>query len=87
MPYEAVECINKEGRTSNELMVWLEKMMRKYGNLQNKYWELFFEFSMGVTHMDPNDKNSSVLAMEVDPVTTANTKFWKWKDQRFDATF
>ena len=87
VPYEAVECINKEGQTSNELMLWLEKIMRKYGNLQNKYWELFFEFSMGVTHMDPNDKNSSVLAMEVDPDTTADTKFWKGKTRYLTLRF
>ena len=36
--------------------------------------------------MDPNDKKSSVLAMEVEPVTVTDPKFWKWADQRLDAT-
>ena len=36
--------------------------------------------------MDPNDKNSSVLAMEVDPVTATYPKFCKWTDQILDAT-
>ena len=37
--------------------------------------------------MDPSDKNSSVLAMEVEPVTTIDPKFWKWADQQLDDTF
>ena len=36
--------------------------------------------------MDPNYKKSSVLAMEVDPVIATDPKFWKWADQRLDAT-
>ena len=36
--------------------------------------------------MDPSDKNSSVLAMEVEPVTTIDPKFWKWADQILYAT-
>ena len=36
--------------------------------------------------MDPNNKKSSILAMEVEPVTVTDSKFWKWTDQRFDAT-
>ena len=35
--------------------------------------------------MDPNGK-SSVLAMEVESVTITDPKFWKWADQRLDAT-
>ena len=36
--------------------------------------------------MDPNDKKRSFLAMEVEPVTVIDPKFWKWADQRLDAT-
>ena len=36
--------------------------------------------------MNPNDKKSSVLAMEVEPVTVIDPKFWKWADHRLDAT-
>ena len=36
--------------------------------------------------MDPNDKKSSILAMEVEPVTFTDPKFWKCADQRLDAT-
>ena len=36
--------------------------------------------------MDPNDKKISILAMEVEPVTVTDPKFWKWEDQRLDAT-
>ena len=36
--------------------------------------------------MDPNDRENSVLAMEVNPVTATDPKFWKWVDQRLDAT-
>ena len=32
--------------------------------------------------MDPNDKKSSVLAMEVNPVTAIDPFFCKWEDQR-----
>ena len=31
--------------------------------------------------MGPSDKKSSFLAMEVDPVTSTYSKFWKWADQ------
>ena len=37
--------------------------------------------------MDPNNKKSSVLGMEVEPVTIIDPKFWKWADQRLDTTF
>ena len=36
--------------------------------------------------MDPNDKKIIILAMEVEPVTVTDQKFWKWADQRLDAT-
>ena len=36
--------------------------------------------------MYPNDKKSSVLDMEVDPVTATEPFFWKWEDQRLCAT-
>ena len=36
--------------------------------------------------MDPNDKKSSILATEVEPITVIDPKFWKWEDQRLDAT-
>ena len=32
---------------------------------------------MEATQMDQNDKKSSVLAMEVEPVTATEPKFWK----------
>ena len=49
-------------------------------------WDLFFKFSMAAAQMDPNNKKSSVLAIEVEPVTVINSKIWKWADQRLDAT-
>ena len=36
--------------------------------------------------MDPNDKKSSVLSMEVELVTVTYPIFWEWADQRLDAT-
>ena len=36
--------------------------------------------------MDPGDKNSSVLAMEVGPVTATDQLFLKLEDQRLDDT-
>ena len=36
--------------------------------------------------MDPNDKKISVFDMEVEAVTITDPKFWKWADQRLDAT-
>ena len=36
--------------------------------------------------MDPNDKKISVLAIEVEPVTATDPKFWKWADQRLDSS-
>ena len=36
--------------------------------------------------MDPNDKKSSVLAVEVEPFTIIDPKFWNWVDQRLDAS-
>ena len=41
---------------------------------------------MAAAQMDPNDKKISILAMEVEPLTVTDTKFWKWADQRLDAT-
>ena len=34
--------------------------------------------------MDPNDKKNSILAMEMEPVTVTDPKFWKWADHRLD---
>ena len=36
--------------------------------------------------MESNDKKSSVLAMEVEPVTVIDSKCWKWSDQILDDT-
>ena len=36
--------------------------------------------------MDPNDKNSSILDTEVEPVTVTKTTLCKWSDRRLDAT-
>ena len=36
--------------------------------------------------MDPNNKKSSILAMEVEPFIVTDPEFWKWADQRLDAT-
>ena len=49
-------------------------------------WELFFAFSMAAENMYPNDEIRSVLAMEAEPVTATDPKFWKWVDQRLDDT-
>ena len=42
---------------------------------------------MEAAQMDPNDKKISVLAIEVEPVTVTDPKFWKWAEQRLDAIF
>ena len=36
--------------------------------------------------MDPNEKKSKLLAIEVEPVTVKDPNFWKREDQRLDAT-
>ena len=61
--------------------------MRTDVNYIKEDWDLFFAFSMAEEQMDPNDKKSSVLSMEVEPVTVTDPKFWKWSDQRLDATW
>ena len=86
VPYSVMEWLGKKGRTPNELRMWLEKMIITYVNFVKEDWGLFFEFSMAVSQMDPNDKKKSILAMEVEPVTVTDPKFWKWVDQRFDST-
>ena len=60
--------------------------MITYVNFRKEDWELVFAFSMAAAQMEPNDKKISVLTIEVEPVTTKDPKFWKWADQRFDAT-
>ena len=87
MPHAAVQCLSKGGQTPNELRVWLEEILRRYRNFQMDDWELLFDFEMEAAQMDPNDKNSSVLAMEVDPDTTADTKFWKGKTRYLTLRF
>ena len=61
-------------------------MIRTDVNFIKYDWGLFFEFSMAAAQMDPNDKKSSILDIEVEPVTFTDPKFWKWADQRLDAT-
>ena len=55
-------------------------------NFIKEDWGLLFKFSMAAAQMDPNDKKSSILAMELEPITVTDPKFWKWADQRLDAT-
>ena len=64
----------------------MEEIMRADVNCNRDYWELFFAFSMAAAQMDPKENKSSVLAMEVEPVTATDPKFWKWADQILDAT-
>ena len=61
-------------------------MMRTDVNYKKEDWDLFSAFSMSAAQMGPNDKKISVLAIEVEPVTVTDPKFWKWADQRLDAT-
>ena len=85
IPYIVVEWLSKKGRTPNELRIWLGKMMITDVNFIKEDWYLFFEFSMAEAQTYPNNKKSSVLAMEVEPVTVTDPKFCKWADQRLDA--
>ena len=52
-------------------------MMRTDVNYKKKNRDLFFAFSMAA-----NDKKTSVLAMELEPVTVTDPNFFKWADQR-----
>ena len=61
-------------------------MIRTDVNFIKEDWGLFFKFSMAAAQMDPNDKKSIILDMEVEPVTVTDPKFWKWADQRLDTT-
>ena len=64
----------------------MEEMMITDVNCQIKYWELLFTFAMVAAQMDPNYNNSSVLDMDVEPVTAIDPKNCKWEDQRLYAT-
>ena len=61
-------------------------MIRTNVNFIKEDWGLFFEFLIAAAQMDPNYKKVGILAMEVEPVTVTDPKFWKWEDQRLDAT-
>ena len=75
VPYAVVEFLSKRRQTPNELRVWLEEIMTTDVNCKKENWEFFFSFSMAVAQMDPNNKKSGVLAMEVEPVTVTDPKF------------
>ena len=47
---------------------------------------MFFEFVTAAEQMYPNNRNISVLDMEVEQVTDTYPRFWKWADQRLDDT-
>ena len=64
----------------------MEKIIRTYVNFIKENWGLFFKFSLVAAQMDPNNKKSSILAMEVETVTVTDPTFCKWADQRLDAT-
>ena len=53
---------------------------------QKEDWDLFFKFTIALVNMDPSDKKSSVLDIEVEPVTSTDPKFCKWEYKRLDAT-
>ena len=63
--YAVLEWPSKKGLRPNELRIWLEKMMRTYVNFIKVDWDLLFAFLMAAAQMDPKNKKSSVLAMEV----------------------
>ena len=46
-------------------------------NFIKEDWGLFFEFLRATAQMDPNDKKSSILNMEVEPITITDPKFRK----------
>ena len=84
VPYVVVKWLSKKGRTPNELRILFKKTIRTDVNFIKKDWGLFFESSMAAAQMYP--KKKSILAMEVEPVTITDPKFWKLSDQRLDAT-
>ena len=54
----------------------METMIGTDVNFIKEDWGLFFEFSMTAAQMDPNNNKISTLAMEVEPVTVTDPKFW-----------
>ena len=54
----------------------VRKMIRTDVNFIQDDWGSFFKFSMAAAQMNPNAKKSSILAMEVEPVTVTYPKFW-----------
>ena len=64
----------------------METMIITDVNFIKEDWGLFFEFSMAAAQMYPNDKKSSILAMELEPITVTDPTFWEWADQILGAT-
>ena len=50
-------------------------------NKKKEYCYLYLDFSIAAAQMDTNDKNISVVAMDVEPVSATDPEFWKWADQ------
>ena len=82
-----VKWLLQQPRTPNDLRINLEKI---YGenNIDKDHWSLLYAYSLAASqqnHQD-NSKKDSLLAFEVGAVTITEPAFWKWADQRLDAT-
>ena len=55
----------------------VRKMTRTDVNFIKEDWDLFFEFSMEASNMEPNDKKISTLDIEVEPVIVTDPHFRK----------
>ena len=86
VPYAMVEWPVKENRTHNELILWREKQEKDYPKFQKYDWKLVNKFVIAAGQVDVSDKNSSMMALDVDPVTATYEGFWNWVEHRLDAT-
>ena len=84
VPYVVVKWLSKKGRTPNELRIWLKKTIRTDVNFIKRIG--VYSSNLQWRQHRCTQTKKSILAMEVEPVTITDPKFWKWSDQRLDAT-
>lgn len=70
VPYAMVEWLVKANSTPSEMRLWIEKQDMEVTKFQREDWELVNKFVMKLGQVSVSDKKSSMLALDVESVTS-----------------
>ena len=68
------------------MRLWVENQEKDEPNFQKDDWELFNKFVVSAGQVDDSYKKSSMMSLDMEPVTSTDEGSGNWVEHRLDAT-